>query len=240
MKSQPAPALTTLLSQTGSRNCYPGPDRCGVEATFGSWGLRLLPNELWWQPVLWKQTDFYQAYLLSINAKESCKSKPFDITCCACVLIHVNLYAWLESGCNKPATLEIYSSFSPLWVLTFRMQDDIQQNKKTRSPFQQTRTKRQQWIILFHSYRTKWTELQAWKWPFLRNQETGKTTITVAVVKALSFMHSPRTEFILMIANYSSFFTGAPGNPIGALRRSPIPLLVSQLRQRPRPGSPPY
>lgn len=130
MKSQSAPALTTLLSQTGSRNCYPGPDRCGVEATFGSWGLRLLPNELWWQPVLWKQTDFYQAYLLSINAKESCKSKPFDITCCACVLIHVNLYAWLESGCNKPATLEIYSSFSPLWVLTFRMQDDIQQNKK--------------------------------------------------------------------------------------------------------------
>lgn len=112
--------------------------------------------------------------------------------------------------------------------------------KKTRSRFQQTRTKRQQWIILFHSYQTKWTELQAWKWPFLRNQETGKTTITVAVVKALSFMHSPRTEFILMIANYSSFFTGAPGNPIGALRRSPIPLLVSQLRQRPRPGSPPY
>lgn len=170
MKSQSAPALTTLLSQTGSRNCYAGPDRCGVEATFGSWGLCLLPNELWWQPVLWKQTDFYQAYLLSINAKESYKSKPFDITCCACVLIHVNLYAWLESGCNKPATLEIYSFFSPLWVLTFRMQDDIQQNKKkNRSQFQQTRTKRQQWIILFHSYWTKWTELQAWKWPFLKN-----------------------------------------------------------------------
>lgn len=133
VKSQSAPALTTLLSQTGSRNCYADPDRCGVEATFGSWGLCLLPDELWLQPVLWKQADFY--------AKESCKSKPFDITCCACVLIHVNLYAWLESGCNKPSTLEIYSSFSPLWVLTFRMQDDIQLNKKNRSPFQQTRTK---------------------------------------------------------------------------------------------------